>query len=748
MSKGASELLVGKITTRSGSSARHRPATAVDRFFAVSLLLMLGISFVTLASTGKLDVFSVSLVFVALVARLWGYAAGWNLNISSQTVTRLAVLYIPFFLLDFLFFSAGTTSLESMLNATVHLVLFVTVAKVFSAVTRRDYAYLATLSLLMMLASSVLTVNTTFLVFLTLYILFAIATLISYEIKRSIETSRRPLSTPLGVPGARSALERALGKTALVLGLGIVAVASLLFFIIPRYRSGYLTALGTHPENITGFSGSVELGDLRRIMRSNAVIFRILPQGQLREFVGVKWRGVALDSFDGKDWYNDNTRQTAIQPVSHGRFMIPREPGAENRPEKALRYKVLLSPVSSDVVFAAAFPRLITGRMHLLTLDETDSLHDTRYGFSPIQYEVVSQVGLPSPSALRSAQESYSSKIRLLYLRMPPKLDPRIRELAEKVTSDAANNYDRAVAISNYFRANFEYTLNPQQVDPSDPLGGFLFKTRKGYCEYFASAMAVMLRTLGIPSRLVNGFQTGSYNRFGKDFVVRARDAHSWVEAYFPGYGWIPFDPTPPDPNPVVTSELDNYMDALTLFWNEWIINYDFSHQMRLATQAEFQSHAVQRDVHRHFTFLRGQLARLTVALEEGLIRNKFLLLLIILGTLSGFVLASAGWDVQELKFFWICNLLCANRPATLQEATFSYRRFLTIVGQKGFRKLPWETPQEFAEKIGPAVLGEHARKFTQLYNQTRYGGKRPSLPLLKEMLQQISGTTLRPHRK
>ena len=737
-----------KITTHSESPAKHRATTAIDRFFAVSLLLMLGTSFVTLASTGKLDIVSVTLVFMALAARLWGYAAGWNLNISPQTVTRLAILYIPFFFLDFLFFSAGATSLESMLNATVHLVLFVTVAKVFSAVTRRDYAYLAMLSLLMMLASSVLTVNTTFLVFLTLYILFAIATLISYEIKRSIETSRRPASNPLLIPGGRPALERALGWTATSMGLGIVAAAAVFFFVIPRYRSGYLTGLGTHPENITGFSGSVELGDLSRIMRSNAVVFRVLPQGDFRDYIGVKWRGVALDSFDGRHWYNDNTRQTAIQPVSRGRFVIPREAGAENRPEKALRYKVLLSPVSSNVVFAAAFPRLITGRIRLLTLDETDSLHDTRYGFSPIQYEVTSQVGLPSPSILRRAPEIYSREIRILYLRLPPKLDPRIPELARKVTSHATNNYDRAVAIRNYFRANFGYTLTAQKLDPTDPLGSFLFETRKGYCEYFASAMAVMLRTLGIPARLVNGFQTGSYNRFGKDFVVRARDAHSWVEVYFPDYGWIQFNPTPPDPHPAVASEMDNYADALTLFWNEWVINYDFSHQMRLATQVEFQTHAVQRDVHHHFDLLRGHLARLTLALERGLVRHKFLLLVVILGTLAGFVLAASGWDVQELKFFWAYSFLRADRPATLLEATFSYRRFLNIVRKKGFRKMSSETPQEFADKIAPTLLGEQAIKFTRLYNATRYGGERPSLPLLKEMLREISKTATRPLRK
>ena len=738
--------MAGKVTTRPRRPAKHQPRTAVDRFFAVSLLLMLGTSFVTLASTGKLDRVSVILLFAALAARLWGYASGWNLNISPRMVNRLALLYIPFFILDFVFFSAGETSLQSMLNATVHLVLFVTVAKVFSAVTRRDYAYLATLSLLMMLASAVLTINTTFLVFLTLYILFAIATLISYEIKRSLETSRRSSPAPLPAPQGRRAIERALAKTAVGLGLGIVAAASLFFFVIPRYRSGYFTGLGAHPESMTGFSGSVKLGDLSRLLRSNAVVFRVLPDGNLRDYIGVQWRGVALDTLDGKHWYDDNTQQTAIQPVSPGRFVIPREPGAETRPEKPLRYKILLSPLSSNVVFAASFPRLITGRMRLLMLDETDSLHYTHEAFSPLQYEVLSQAGLPSPAALRTAPETFPPKLRALYLRLPPKLDPRIRTLANKTAAHLTNNYDRAVAIRNYLRGNFGYTLEAQKIDPSDPLASFLFEIRKGYCEYFASAMAVMLRTLGIPARMVNGFQTGSYNRLGRDFVVRARDAHSWVEVYFPGYGWIPFDPTPPDPRPVVPSDLDNYLDAVTLFWNEWIINYDFSHQTRLAAQAEVQTNTLQHSVRHHFDRLRGRLGRLALALEKGLVNHSFLLLIVILGVVAGFALAAGVWSIQELKFFWTCNLLRADRPAPLQEATLSYHRFLNILRKKGFRKLPSETPKEFALKVGPAPLGEQAREFTRIYNAARYGAERPSLPLLSEMLRQISGTAIPPH--
>jgi protein-glutamine gamma-glutamyltransferase len=734
---------------RSGNPAQNESGTCVDHFFEVSLLLLLGTGFATLATTGKLDTLSIALVFLALAVRLCGYATGRDLQISSRTVTRLAALYIPFFFLDFLFFSAGVNSLESILNATIHLVLFTALVKAFSARTHRGYVYLAALSLLIMLASAVLTINTTFLVFLAFYFLFAIATFASYEIRRSIEISRRSSLDVLLVPSSDlPGLQRALAHATAFLGLGIAVAASLFFFAIPRYRSAYLAGLGTHMQNITGFSESVKLGDLSRMMRSGAVVFRVLPENNPRAYIGVKWRGLGLDSFDGKHWYNGNTKQTAIQPVSDGRFIIPREPGADKRPEKTLHYKVLLSPIPSDVVFAAACARRITGRMRLLTVDETDSLHNMQHAFSPTQYSVVSQVGLPSPAALRSAPGTYSKSIRLLYLRLPPKVDPRIHKLAEKVTSAATDNYDRAMEIQIYLRDNFGYTLEPPEINSSDPIGSFLFTTRKGYCEYFASAMAIMLRTLGIPARLVNGFQTGSYNRFGKDFVVRARDAHSWVEVYFPQYGWVPFDPTPPDPHPVIASELDNYVDALNLFWSEWIINYDFSHQMQLATQVEVLSYRVQKDVHHHFARLRTQMAGLALRMKGSLVAHKFLVLLAMIGIALGMMLGGRNWNLQQLGFLWACAVLRSDRPPTTQEATASYHRFLNILEKKGFHKFPWETPQEFARKLKRPPLAKPAQEFTRLYNAARYGGERPSLALLRGMLREISEIAVSAHKR
>jgi hypothetical protein len=343
---------------------------SVQRYFEISLLLMLGTSFVTLATTGKLDLVSIVVVSGALLTKLSSYARDVDYSLSPRQVTRLAIFYILFYGLDFLIFSSGPAPLDRMLQATVHLVLFTTVIKVFSARRYRDYGYLATLSFLMMLASAVLTVGTNYLACFTLYVLFSISTFISYDIKRATELARRPPEGPFRAPGQnRTALEKALMSTTLALALGIVVLAAALFFVIPRYRTGYLTGMGMQAQSITGFAEHVNLGDIRKILRSSIVVMRVkVVDGSPRSFQGVKWRGVGLTSFDGQHWYNDNTDQVTLEPEwseDYQRFEIPESPdqGRANRPYRALRYRVLLSPLSTDVIFVAALPYEVSGHL-------------------------------------------------------------------------------------------------------------------------------------------------------------------------------------------------------------------------------------------------------------------------------------------------------------------------------------------------------------------------------------------------
>ena len=132
----------------------------------------------------------------------------------------------------------------------------------------------------------------------------------------------------------------------------------------------------------------------------------------------------------------------------------------------------------------------------------------------------------------------------------------------------------------DYLATSYGYTLQLPAVTPKDPVASFLFERKSGHCEYFASSMVIMLRALGIPSRIVNGFRGGEYNHVTGSYIVRARDAHSWVEAYFQGYGWYTFDPTPSSASGSGSwNRVYLYVDAMREFWHDWVVNYDTRHQ-------------------------------------------------------------------------------------------------------------------------------------------------------------------------
>jgi hypothetical protein len=724
----------------STDTQKRQANISVQRYFEISLLLMLATGFLTVATTGKLDVVSMVMMFGALGIKLWSHLRGADYSLGPKTVTRISIFYIFFYGLDFLIFAAGPSPIDRMLTATVHLVLFTAVMKIFSARTYRDYGYLATLSFLMMLASAVLTVGTTFLVFFTLYVLFAISTFISYEIKRGVEAARRAPEGPFRAPEQnRRALEKALITAAVGLAVGIFMLAAVLFFVIPRYRTGYLTTLSMQAQNITGFSETVNLGDIRKILRSPMVVMRVMPEGNLRAYVGVKWRGVTLNSFNGKKWFNDNADRISIPAEAFQRFVVPPPDGWQHRPHHPLRYRVLRAALSTDVLFAAAEPREVSG-LRLLSLDQTGSLHNPQNLSVPFAYDVVSDAGLPPLKQLQNASTKYPDEIRLVYLRLPHTIDPRVSELARTLTASATNNYDRAAALQSYLRNNFKYTLDPPEIEPEDPVGSFLFRSKSGYCEYFAAAMAVMLRTLNVPSRLVNGFQTGSYNRIGKDFVVRARDAHSWVEVYFTGYGWIPFDPTPADPHPVLPGEWDDYVDTAALFWNEWIINYDFSHQVQLAREIEQDSRDFQQIFRRRTERLKRQGIRTAFRIEGWLMSHKTLVLVIMLAILAGLILTDKSGTLAEWRFRLAWRFARRDAELNPREATLTYQRLLNALRKKGFRKKPAQTPREFAFSFLSTPWGPGVTEFTKLYNTLRYGQASVSLARLRQILEELAG--------
>jgi hypothetical protein len=254
-----------------------------------------------------------------------------------------------------------------------------------------------------------------------------------------------------------------------------------------------------------------------------------------------------------------------------------------------------------------------------------------------------------------------------------------------------------------------------------------------------------MLRTLGIPSRLVNGFETGSYNPVGKDFVVRGYDAHSWVEAYFPTYGWIPFDPTPAGAAPASTGFLADYVDAAALFWNEWVINYDFAHQVQLAGAVESGSRSADRE----FRSLRWQFERLGLgAMDRGktwLQNHRVAALGALLFMLALAALLSNPVWIERLGTIFRWKLEVWRAQSSEHTATAAYHRFLEILGRRGFHKAPSETALEFAAKLGAAgpegtSLHRPAMAFTELYQALRFGRRTVSAADLEASLQALLG--------
>jgi protein-glutamine gamma-glutamyltransferase len=726
---------------------RVTSSRAVERYFQLSLVLTLVTAFFTLASTGRIDAPTVALVSLALIIRLIALVLGRDFRLSPRAVTLFSVFYLFFYTADILLLTSGPTLLDRVLAATVHLVLFAAVIKVYSAATRRDSAYLAILSFLMMLVAAILTVSAGFLAGFCLYVLFAISTLMSYQvIGPASAIARGPRQGfPAGTGSSRlEPVEGALGKTAIGVALGLIPLAAGLFFLIPRYRSGYLSAVSLEGQKITGFSESVDLGDIGRIMRSSQVLMRVTVEGDRRRFEGVKWRGVALSDFDGRRWSNADPRGRLLTPVAPGAFRLPPWEGPRTWPQSLLRYRVQLAPISTDVLFAAGRTREISAPVRFLVVDEAASIHNPQHAGVPFGYGAVSEAVTPTPSELRQASGDYPPEIKESYLGLPA-LDPRIAALARETAAGADNNYDRIVALQDYLRTRFYYTLELPPVQPADPIASFLFDTRRGNCEYFAASLAVMLRTLGVPSRLVNGFETGSYNPVGKDFVVRGYDAHSWVEAYFPTYGWISFDPTPAGAESIASGFVSDYLDAAALFWNEWVINYDFGHQVQLAGAVESGS----RSADRQFRTLRWRFEHLGLgAMDRGktwLQDHRVAALGTLLVLLALAALASNPVWIERLATALRWKLeVWRNRPSQ-HTATAAYHRFLEIVGRQGFQKAPAETALEFAAKLGSAKaegasLRRSAMAFTELYQALRFGHRSVSAADLEASLQALPG--------
>ncbi|MBP7692067.1 MAG: hypothetical protein KA764_09130 [Anaerolineales bacterium] len=266
------------------------------------------------------------------------------------------------------------------------------------------------------------------------------------------------------------------------------------------------------------------------------------------------WRSHSYDFYNGYAWSQSDT---ALTELSAGRSTVAFQVPADDQglgEEIVQTYSIVRD--QPNLIFAAYRPVLLYIRAEAVSLDSGVGL---RVG-GPLKagtvYTVISRRPSFDADRLRAAATVYPSDVAARYLQLPENISPRVRGLARQITAGAGTPYDQAVAIRDYLRA-FQYDFFPPPAKPgAEVVDTFLFEDRRGVCEMFATAQVVLLRTLGVPARIVAGYGAGEHNPLSGYYTVRQSDAHGWVEVYFPGSGWVPFDPTPgwtpaPYPSPV-----------------------------------------------------------------------------------------------------------------------------------------------------------------------------------------------------
>ena len=701
----------------------------IESYFQLSLYLLIVTGFVTLASTGKLDAPALLLVSLALLYRGYLLVRGRNLQLPDRWTSYLTLLYGVFYLCD-LFLLSGT-----FVAATVHLVLFIMVVKVFSVQRDRDHVYLAIIAFLSVLAAAVLTVDAIFFISFCVFLLLAASTFVSMEMRRSAVRAAAGPRTPAS---GQRALAGSLSTTAVGLALSIALGSSLIFFVMPRLSTGYLSAYAPRNALVSGFSDEVRLGEIGQIQQSDAVIMHIQIDGDTRGAHDLKWRGIALRSFDGTRWSNPPQSATALHDAA-GNFDLRATHAATlaAASPRPLRYRVLMEPIGASVFFLTPQPRSLSGNYRMVTVDEGGAVYNGDRDHAIGSYQAVSDLGQPAPDELRRVSAEIPTEVAREYLQVPA-LDARLPQLAREITGGAPTAYDKASAVEDYLEKNYGYTLQLASSPPRDPVAYFLFERKAGHCEYFASSMALMLRTLGIPARVVNGFRGGEFNSVTGSYIVRGRDAHSWVEAYFPGYGWITFDPTPA--GAALSSGTWNraglYVDALREFWREWVVNYDFAHQMSLSNNAAARSRRLFEDtrlwVSRHYADLL-QRARHLEAQAERSPRRTLAWAMGVIVLLVLLVNASRLRQLARVRRM-------VRHPASAPQAAASiwYARMLRSLGRRGWRKLPEHTPREFVRSINDPKLRGPVEAFTDHYEHARFGNSASDAEALPEIYEEI----------
>jgi transglutaminase-like putative cysteine protease len=717
---------------------RPRPAEE-SKSFRVAVLLAVLLSVIAAVVYGEMGWPTGILVTAGVVL---GFYYSYRVRHRSNLVMKF-ILTIILLVVFVVFWTELLGAIWDIRYPLVRLFLWVQVLHSFDLPTRRDLDFsLVSATVLMAFAGS-MSISSDFLYLLVPFFVVGLAAL--YLGHRSALASK----SAVFVRGKGGSAARALALTSVV----VVPLTLVLFMAMPRIpgfssnflpvssmfkpsgpfnsslrNPGYLDFPDNFPSiplpfNPNSYYGFNRFLDLRtRGVPSDRIVMKV------RSTEPAYWRAMAFDRFLGNGW-EDTEKQYQDIESQQLPLMIDFKGEPTRYATRELVQTFFIENELPNTVFAAFLPRHVFFPTRFLKVDSMFTVITPLTLTPGLIYTVISEVSDASSEMLRQAAGPYPQDIKERYMRLP-EMSPEVENLARRITADKTNEYDRVVALDNYLRDNFAYDINcPRQGNDENTVEFFLFRQKRGYCEHFSTALAVMCRSIGIPARIAVGYATGELNPLTGYYEVSARDAHAWVEVYFPIYGWIPFDPTPGSAQPqALTGSQETWSGFSLLRYIGQALSRVFPASWGQAITGAFRkvgtgignaAEALAATVSDHY---RGILAVLAL----------FLLL-------GGVIL----WRLKARRD--------ASRPPPAQDgprlrAIRSFERMTGLLAGAGYPRSPSQTPMEYADSVESQIGTDVVRRVAEIFGRARFSAAEPSpeeLITLDRLVDEVEASLL-----
>jgi transglutaminase-like putative cysteine protease len=626
---------------------------------------------------------------------------------AGRISAGLGVLVVLYTVVDFWRIVSLGNAENLLLAPFSHLLLLFQSTRLFARRKSQDYLWIYIIGFFELITATAINEDPSYAFCFIGYSISITWALILFHLRREMEDNYL-LRHSNDASSEKVEVERILGSKRIisssflmitgVLAFVVVLIGSFFSLLLPRMEGGPQVTKWRW-QKLIGFSDKVSLGEFGRLRENLRVVMRInLPEqsGPLQEPLYL--RGIVFDYYDVRTWANKGIPEETIP----GKELIFPEANNPSEDSKTQRLSIILEPIDSAALFISNTSSKATFPDELAPSVVRDSLGNYSYNGSRhgvLRYELYSSPESTGPKHLSLEQKNQYTQRSVL-------LDPSIAELAKQIIGDTKDPYQAATLVRNYLRGGFTYSLslNP---DPNEPLKDFLFNTKSGHCQYFATAMAVLLRTQGFPTRLVNGFYGGEWNEYGQYYAIRQGDAHSWVEVFIDGKGWVIFDPTPTTPlvRDGWLGALGRAYDAARVRWFAGFIDYDLFAQQGLLQFA--------KSFFLNWGWLVG-IVGLVGATLFALSRFKYKLL---------------RWlrPTKKRNMILIPSSTQEEKPKDVEDKKKIlrlYKRALDIMEKRGYPKAPSMTAREYAENLTnqQAPGADILATITQFYEKARFG--------------------------